>query len=697
MSVAPKVLRLIRVFVSSPGDVPEEREIVRTCLKKLEGDARRDWNVQLELVAWDAPESNTVLDATLTPQEAINQGLARPSECDLTIVILWSRLGTPLPDQYRKKTGERYESGTEWEYLDAVESRMSRSDGLPSIIIYRRTLPPQIATNNSNWQAIREQWDKVERFFAQFSQSDGSLTGSINEYKAVDDFRERFPGHLRELIRRIVKIHAAIPTQPPIENPAPPTPSAPKPPTPSVMAPKVVLTALTRLQHYPIGLPPHGFCAAESGGRIWICTGLRAELYHLRQPSSLSAFKLPDRRWKAFSSRVWREGLLAADWDGCLFHLTGQRATSDPLYSPAWDDTPMHILAVSDEGILWAASWNGRLRRWSADGAASPLPNGTGVEALPTHLIPLPNAACLVVDQSGLLTVFDDAGSVRWQWQSSTPVRAVRVDAQRWPYHYLIWNSAQQVIQLTEGSSVAAAVNFDSPLRLIAETPNGKIDRWYAVALEGGQIDWLSTSSPTVDRVSRVLLDESLLQFCPVSVNGQEESRNILGLTDSHRVVSISGHDVRHFGEHDRPVTANRMQLDSSGRLLYLMQSNAVDAYRNPCVPTAVLEMELLQPNQEVVVKDVYSRLVLRLRNSGPVEIHSLKAWLQPDGVDRAFQLIHAPQLPVRAGATTELEFSVCSPSLGHWPLRLHLELMDVGGPPATHLELPLTVESRIS
>lgn len=210
-------------------------------------------------------------------------------------------------------------------------------------------------------------------------------------------------------------------------------------------------------------------------------------------------------------------------------------------------------------------------------------------------------------------------------------------------------------------------------------------------------MDWLSTSSPTVDRASRVVLDESLLQLCPVSVPGQEESRSILGLTVSHHLLSVSGHDVRHYGEHDRPVTAKRMLLDPTGRLLYLVQTQAVDAYRNPVVPTSMLEIELLLPIDEVVVKDVYSRLVLRLRNCGPIAIYSLKAWLQPDGVDRSFQLTQTPTLPVRPGAIIELEFSVCSPSLGHWPLRLHLELMDEGGPPATRQELPLIVESRIS
>ena len=35
--------------------------------------------------------------ATLTPQEAVNRGLPRPSACDCVVVVLWARMGTPLP------------------------------------------------------------------------------------------------------------------------------------------------------------------------------------------------------------------------------------------------------------------------------------------------------------------------------------------------------------------------------------------------------------------------------------------------------------------------------------------------------------------------------------------------------------------------------------------------------------------------
>ena len=45
---------------------------------------------------WDDPHAASPMDAHLPPQDAINQNLPKPSECDIVAVILWSRMGTPL-------------------------------------------------------------------------------------------------------------------------------------------------------------------------------------------------------------------------------------------------------------------------------------------------------------------------------------------------------------------------------------------------------------------------------------------------------------------------------------------------------------------------------------------------------------------------------------------------------------------------
>src|SRR5262245_7731774 len=124
--------RHVRIFLASPGDVMEERHVVRTVAERLERSPliRDDFTIQV--VSWDDPDAPVPMLATLTPQEAVSRALPRPSDCDVTVVIVAQRMGTPLDE--RKPDGSRYRSGTEWEFEDA------RRAGRP-ILLYHRTTP----------------------------------------------------------------------------------------------------------------------------------------------------------------------------------------------------------------------------------------------------------------------------------------------------------------------------------------------------------------------------------------------------------------------------------------------------------------------------------------------------------------------------------------------------------------------------
>ena len=110
----------LHIFLSSPGDVSRERQLAREVIDQLESERAYKDRLKLEVVAWDKPGVDTAMPAQLEPQEAINEGLKNPSECNLIIVIYWSRMGTPLSEKYRKPGGSRYRSGTEYEFIDAM-------------------------------------------------------------------------------------------------------------------------------------------------------------------------------------------------------------------------------------------------------------------------------------------------------------------------------------------------------------------------------------------------------------------------------------------------------------------------------------------------------------------------------------------------------------------------------------------------
>ena len=188
--------RHIRVFLSSPGDVSEERLLARKVIKKeLPYDPFLRDRVTLEIVSWDDPSSPTPMLASLTPQEAVDRGLPKPSECDFVVVILWGRFGSPLPDSVRKPGGERYLSGTEWEYEDAISAKRQ-----PEILIYRRTEKVLLDADDPEYLSKLEQRKRVNEFFERFRNPDGSYKGGVNAYDIPRSFAERLKSDLRTLL-----------------------------------------------------------------------------------------------------------------------------------------------------------------------------------------------------------------------------------------------------------------------------------------------------------------------------------------------------------------------------------------------------------------------------------------------------------------------------------------------------------------
>lgn len=198
------VISSLKIFLSSPGDVSQERGIARTIVDQLRYDPFIRGKVNFEIVAWDQPGAGTPMLATMTPQEAVNQGLPKPSQCDIVVVILWSRIGTPLPHpEYQKPDGTQYQSGTEWEYYDALTA--AQQTGKPLLVVYRRTDDLLMNPRDKDFLEKYEQWNRVEAFFRDFTNPDGSLRQGFNTYQKPEDFRREFENHLKKLVQRLVK------------------------------------------------------------------------------------------------------------------------------------------------------------------------------------------------------------------------------------------------------------------------------------------------------------------------------------------------------------------------------------------------------------------------------------------------------------------------------------------------------------
>ncbi len=183
----------LRIFLSSPSDAHEERALARLKLLEFPRRALVSGKLAIDVVAYDDPDAPVPLSAGETPQVTISRYKAKPSECDLTVIILGSRLGTPLPETERKPDGSTYASGTEWEFEDALRARKP-------IWIYHRTAPPEFPDDDSPAEN-RRQFRAVQDFLGRLRNPDGSFAGGCNEYAAPTGFIELFEKHLEAFVR----------------------------------------------------------------------------------------------------------------------------------------------------------------------------------------------------------------------------------------------------------------------------------------------------------------------------------------------------------------------------------------------------------------------------------------------------------------------------------------------------------------
>src|SRR5271165_3938832 len=195
------------VFVSSPGDVTDERALAKGVIDRLERERAHRNKLRLEIVAWDVPGAATAMPAHLEPQEALNQGLKKPSECDIVIVIFGYRMGTPLSDKYLKPNGDRYRSGTEYEYLDALNAARGQ-EGFPQILVYRKEGAPDVNAADTQRAEKLRQWDQVVAFFTDFKHPDGSFRSFYHEYRTPTEFKDRLDQDLRDIVARLLEKHA---------------------------------------------------------------------------------------------------------------------------------------------------------------------------------------------------------------------------------------------------------------------------------------------------------------------------------------------------------------------------------------------------------------------------------------------------------------------------------------------------------
>jgi hypothetical protein len=167
-------MRKLRIFIGSPGDVGEERDLVSLIVEELRRNVAKLVSVELETVRWETHAWPAVgADA----QDVINREI---SDYDVFVGVMWKRFGTPT---------KRSQSGTVEEFERAFEyfSKFAR----PKIMFYFRTKPFYASD-----LADLRQFKRVLEFKRTLQKS-GVL---FWEYAEPIEFERRFRQHLTNKI-----------------------------------------------------------------------------------------------------------------------------------------------------------------------------------------------------------------------------------------------------------------------------------------------------------------------------------------------------------------------------------------------------------------------------------------------------------------------------------------------------------------
>ena len=166
----PKVTTNLRVFLSSPGDLSEERTIFKAVIDES-NRILSDSDIRFELVMW---ETDTYPSIGKDAQSIINEQIG--DNYDIFIGLMWTRFGTPTP---------RAGSGTEEEFNLALE-KLERNPANSRILFYFKDSSPESLS-----KIDLKQLEKVNEFKKQLR-----TKGLVWDYKNLGEFKEIVRNHL---------------------------------------------------------------------------------------------------------------------------------------------------------------------------------------------------------------------------------------------------------------------------------------------------------------------------------------------------------------------------------------------------------------------------------------------------------------------------------------------------------------------
>lgn len=187
--------RTLRIFVSSPSDVADERQRVRLVADRL--NAQLGGLVHLDVLRWE----DAFYTAAHSFQEAIDSALGNMAATDMVLCIVWKRAGLKLnPAIWRRPDGSPYESGTVLEFETAVDVSRKHS-GVPDVFLFRKNAPVVYEADRVTEQL--EQHQLLQSIWKRWTESEeGYNTAGYQIFSDPDDFEGKLTSCLRQWLER---------------------------------------------------------------------------------------------------------------------------------------------------------------------------------------------------------------------------------------------------------------------------------------------------------------------------------------------------------------------------------------------------------------------------------------------------------------------------------------------------------------
>jgi hypothetical protein len=186
----------LRIFISSPGDVAEERLRANLVVQKLARDYARFFKIEPYLWEYEPMLASGHFQDAIEP----------PSASDIVVLIVYARLGTALPQstgmrEYRGLDGRTPVTGTEWEFEEALASHRAR--GAPDLLAYRKLGDPGASLLDPAKRAEQErQWNALEHFWQMHFEGSGLFLAGSAKFHTLDEFDQKLESDLAHLIER---------------------------------------------------------------------------------------------------------------------------------------------------------------------------------------------------------------------------------------------------------------------------------------------------------------------------------------------------------------------------------------------------------------------------------------------------------------------------------------------------------------